>query len=884
MKLEVREAPLRTEAGKAAYLDALEESGPLGRIFQDERLRLAPAKGAEAFRTQGRFARVFDQTYFAHALNVSVTAGILYEAATPATDEGAPSEREMRIVLAAGALHDFDKLTTLSRGRRLHVALREHEPEARRLVEGYVEPAEVESVLHLALSAEGSDRVHASGYATVLSPRRASLAAWCLQLADRLAGNGSDPNDPERYRATVEDFRAQFPRTRFAQVPEIQVQAFALIPQPSLARAARRRFLDWIRSHGTLLHETERYVSWIGPRPEAKEVESLDEALWDDVRPRPEVAFHKAGISHNAVRTSWTRFVDPTPETVAAWIDHHGGRLVVWQGDWGVRHVHALAQDFPGVFRHDAPKNRVLVQLPEDDPDGPEDARRARRLARLVIAHCIRQTLSQTRALPPHVPAGYDVEGLQGVMGATVPGILWARAERDDPAAFGRVVADVARLLAQQRGQARDPTKGILRALVGEAAVPHMAPTGESCIYCGAAAADEVEDALVFGLKPTAWSPRKKGVQRETHTGRICDACTLENVLRDQMVRQAEAPASDKGHLTVHVHAADLVCNVRWDRFKPLLQGERADPEGRTLVLFPKGKKGTKLIGQLVPLSGHVSVPMPKPAAGGTTSETLAHLYRLRDCLGFVRDTGFKLHVSPLGLVPSQERAQFRWVNAPAWMGLLGLAEVHVDRLLDGDKGGRRVPHALRVVEALLRAGHEAGGSQGHRSFISHLVRNPLSVYDLSDKERPPSQDPDHFLNVLEDAYVPADQQDALTRAALAYIHFNARGSWSNNTWTWATRDYLALRDKYGPKGPGERLSGPQRVLLVGDLRASAERKWKSAPTEKIEEFVDAMEEYLATFRGGRVVSGEDRRVLINAVSHLARKNYRTVFPKEVPA
>lgn len=883
MKIEAHEAPFRTEAGKAAYLDALEDGGPLGRIFKDPFLRLAPAKGAEAFRSQGRFARVFDQTYFAHALNVSVTGSILYEAAT-AAEEGGSDGREMRIVLAAGALHDFDKLTTLSRGRSLHVALREHEGEARRLVEGYVEPHEVESVLHLALSAEGSDRVHASGYATVLSPRRATLAAWCLQLADRLAGNGSDPNDAERYRKTVEDFRTQFPRTRFALVPEIQVQAFALIPQPSLARAARRRFLDWIRSNGTLLHETERYVSWIGRRPQEKEVESLDEALWEDVRPPPEVAFDKAGISHNAVRTSWTRFVDPTPETVEAWIDHHGGRLVVWQGDWGVRHVHALARDFPGVFHHDAPKKRVLVQLPEDDPDAREPARRVRRLARLVVAHCIRQTLSETRALPPHVPAEYDVKDMKGVMGATVPGILWARAERDDVEAFGRVVADVARLLAQRRGGARNPAKGILRALVGEAIPPQMARTGESCIYCGAAAADMVEDALVFGLKPTAWGPRKKGVQRETHTGRICEPCVLENVLRDQMARRAEAPASDKGHLTVHVHAADLVCNVRWDQFKPLLQGERADSEGRALILFPKGKKGTKLVGQLVPLSGHVSVPMPKPAASGTTSETLAHLYRLRDCLAFVRDTGFKLHVSPLGLVPSQERAQFRWINAPAWVGLLGLAEVHVDRLLDGEKNGRRVPHALRVVEALLRAGHEAGGSQGHRSFISHIVRDPLSVYDLSDKERPVSQDPDHFLNVLEDAYVPAEQQDALTRAALAYIHFNVRGSWSNNTWTWATREYLSLRDKYGPKSPGERLSGSQRVLLVGDLRASAERKWKAAPTEKIEEFVDEMEAFLSTFRGGRAVTGEDRRVLINAISHLARKNYRTVFPKEVPA
>ena len=110
MKLKARKTPFLSEAGENAFL-ALLNDGPLARIFSNEKLRLAPAKGSSRFRKDfSKYANIYDQTYFAHSLNVSITAGILFEAAVYKLSNEHPTEREIRIVLAAGSIHDFNKL------------------------------------------------------------------------------------------------------------------------------------------------------------------------------------------------------------------------------------------------------------------------------------------------------------------------------------------------------------------------------------------------------------------------------------------------------------------------------------------------------------------------------------------------------------------------------------------------------------------------------------------------------------------------------------------------------------------------------------------------------------------------------------------------------
>jgi hypothetical protein len=882
MKLKARKTPFASEVGEKSFLAFLDD-GPLARIFEEEKLRLAPAKGSRRFRDDSEnYPNLYEQTYFAHALNVSTTAGILFEAAARSATGDAPTDREIRIVLAAGVIHDFDKLP-LSGGRPLARGLEEARNEAESLIAGFIDKADIETVLHLALDTESTTSREASSYEITINPRRATLAALCLQLADQLAGSDTDPENPEAYVAKIKRFREK--HSGFHELPDIHVQLFALVPQPVLAREARNAFIDWIREHGTLLHESERYVTWIGSVPSLQDTQRIDASLWNRIKPKEEDAFEKAGCSHNSFGTTWTQFVDPTPQVVDRWIEYFRGRLVFWQGDWGVRNFEALSREFPGVFvfdkpSTDRPEGRVRLTVPESDEAAGVDYQRRRATAKLITAHCVMQVLLDTsaRGLPEGDHGPFETDALEGVMGTTVPGILWAYAERENPEeAYGRVVERIAQRLREISPPRTNPVAGFMDTLLGKGPLPAAGPTGAGCVYCGKASSTTVEKAVMFGIKPTAWAPRKKGVQQESHRGFICDLCVVENQLRETAARISQARAGKDGFLTAHIHAADLVCDVYWDGLTPLLKSESADREERVLRLFPKSSRHEKAGGQVVPLRGHYSVPIPKPAASGNVGETLAYLYRLRDCLVFIRNTGFKLHVSPLALVPMQQRAQFRWENPPAWMEAAGLAEIHVDDLLpDLAEDGIHRPSALEVVEALIQAGKEVGRTQGHRVLISRILQNPLSLYEAAGRRVFSQTDGPHFVEILEEKYMDKDEKKSLEKIALAYIHFNARGEWSNNTWTWATRQYLDLRDGY--RGEPE-----WKALVTGDLFSYAQRQNRGATAEQVENFVDAMEEYLVRFRGGQPPIGSDRRVLINAIAYQCRKLYRTVFPKEVP-
>ena len=879
MNLKARRTPFRTNEGERAYL-ALVHDGPLARIFAAEELRLAPAKGSRRYREDSQhYPNLYDQTYFAHALNVSTTAGILFEAAAEGGSGGAATEREVKMVLAAGAIHDFNKLPSAG-GRSLARSFEETRGDAKKLVIDFVDNADVETVLHLALDTEAGTSKESSRYALTMSPRRETLAALCLQLADQLAGSDADPENPEAYLAKVTKFREMH-----SFVPEIHVQTFALVPQPALAREARDAFIEWIREHGTLLHESERYVTWMGPVPSKEDLQKMDDALWQRMAPSMEAAFDKAGYSHNSFGMTWIQFIDPTTEAVDRWTEHFGGKIVFWQGDWGVRHFDALTREFPGVFVYDTPskdrpKGRVRLEVPIKDESAGPDYQRRRAIAKLIIAHCIMQSLSDTGTRGP--PAGdkgpFETDELEGVMGATVLGILWARAERDDPeGAYKRVVQRISQRLRETTPPKTNPVADFVSALVGNGALPPAGATAAGCIYCGKASSTYVERANVFGIKPTAWAPRKKGIQQESHKGFICDLCIVENQLRDTAARKSQAAASKDGFLTAHIHAADLVCDVNWEGLRPLFESEGAYQENRGLKLFPKGKRQERTGGQVVPLRGHYSIPIPKPTASGKVGETLAYLFRLRDCLSFVCHTGFKLHVSPLALVPVQQRAQFRWENPPAWMEASGLAEVHVDELIPYVKGETRRPSAPEVVDAFIRAGNEVGGRQGHRAFITRLLQNPMSLYEAAGPKVGVRNDGTNFVDILEERYMNKDEKTSLEKIAVAYIGFNARGEWSNSTWKWATRQYLDLRDRY--RGESE-----WRTLVAGDLFADAQRQNHRTSLEQIETFVDAMEDYLMGFRGGQPPIGSDQRVLINAIAYQCRKLYRTVFPKEVTA
>ena len=886
MKLKTRKTPFSSEVGEQAYLKFLND-GPLARIFSNDRMRLAPAKGLKKYRENTQdYPNLYDQTYFAHALNVSTTAAIIFETVCSKSPDNSLTEQDMRMVLAAGALHDFNKLPQ-SNNITLERGLIDCRDEAIRIISEYIDEPDFDSVLHLALDTESTTSKDSSSYTLSISPRKASTAALSLQLADQLVGSNINPASPETYLEVLRRFQGK--HSDFKESFVVRVQIFALVPQPLLARKARNVFINWIRDNGTLLHESEGYVTWMGPTPSDNDLEEMDAKLLTNIQPSSKEAFDKAGYSHNKFGTAWTQFIEPTPDAVNQWIEHFGGHLVFWEqknDTWGIDHFNYLSEDFPGIFVYDKPSTqnpngRVRLELPNPDEYAGQEHQNRYCTAKLIIAHCVLQKiLNKSKGTQKGLPSGnyapYKTDKLHGTMGVTVSGILNARAERDRiQESYKNVLDKISHILQETSSNRQNPVQGYLRTALGlNKQIPMSGQTGDACIYCGKSSQISIKSENVFGIKPTAWAPRKKGIQRENQ-GIICDLCVVENQLRNSAANESKAIMGKDDFLSVHVHAADLVCDVFWAGLKPLLQSERADAQKQTLVLFPKAVRNESSKGQVVPIRSHYSLPIPKPAASMTTGETLAYLFRLRDALAFIYQTGFKLHVSPLALIPVQQKAQFKWDNSPAWMNALGLDEIHVDELLPTYDGDCKIPSAPETLDALIKAGNMLGGSQGHRVFISQLIRNPLSLYEAAGDRIKSERDGSDYINILEGRYMNKDETNSIEKVAFAYIRFNARGEWSNNTWTWATRQYLELRDRYHDE--------PEWMsLLKGDLIASAQRKNKGAKVQNIEEFVESMETYLAQYLGGNSPIGSDQRVLINAIAYKCKQNYRKVFPKEV--
>jgi hypothetical protein len=877
MELEAFErTPLRSEEGKRAYQDIIER-GPLGAMFRRADLRLRPAKGGS------RFAAYSDQSFFAHALNVATVAGVLYEAGCM-HQEAAPDERGLRIALAAGAFHDFNK--AYDRRPDLANVLWEKSDDLLALLGDYLDgdKAAAETVCHYALQTEKGTAWDARQFPTFLPGLRGTLLAHALGAADALSGHHVDPDDPRTYDAEVRKRLRESPL-----LPPIRVLALTRMPQSALAYEARNVLFDWIAKDGWLLHESETFVSWVGPPLTPEVARALAPKLANRTAGELKDAFDKSPPSHISLRIEWTTQYAPDAAVVKAWIDHFGGRLVFWSGNWGVRHRQKLQADFGAAIVYEPSKTRVRVEVPrEDDPVAGSEHHAARLRTQWLIAHTIHERLKPRVALPSQPPEGYDLHGVTGSLNATVAGIFAARGKAPTPEAYDALCGQIASLLAGARRATQDPTEAFFLRYVGvETGALAHARTGKACIYCGVAATTKVSEAAVFGIKPTTWAPRKKGVQSESAGGVICDLCVLENQVRHRMSLKSGVSPREKEFVSLHLHVADLAVASDWHAFAKLVESSRV--KGRRLLIIPKGglpegaEESEALAGIGAPLRGHLSLRIPKPKGTPSASETLVHLWRLRDFLEVIHLTGFKMHVSPLFLSPQAKREQFAWENAPAWMAAL------MRRVRRGDASGEhvaslRIDHIERAracVEALLQTGNLVGGSQGHRTLVSQVLVQPLALYLYPDNRPSRSIPSQTNTDVLGEIFVTRETTNAIRKIADPYVRFNRKEQhWANSHWTWATRDYLDLRERFQGKPDEERHS-----MVVGTFLQNVTRRNPFLRDDDamrlVEDFAAAIEAYVRDLCRGKHPTNLDRRGLIAGVAYWCQKDYRTIHPKK---
>lgn len=829
-------------------------------LYESEDLRLQPAKGGAEFPDH------YDQTTFAHSVNVSTVGGLLYEAAC-LQEEREPTELEMRALLHAGAFHDLNKFLGKT---NLFEALRSDEGLFEQLVGGSLPPGEWDTVRRLILQTEDTTSKEAVTFSTQIAPKLESLMAHCLNLADALSG-GRDvsPNDHRQYRKIVK--RKQ---DRWSRLPEIHILPFTVVPQSLLAENVREAFLQWIRDEGgAILHVTSTYVSWVGPSFGPEAVDDIEESFIDHVRPSLEDAFQNSTVGrYSTIKPTWIRYHEPSPENVEAFIEQYLGQMLLLQGDWANDNFGLLQDEWPH-FRYDdsgGGKNNVNLEVPEIDEISTRDEEQELLNSKILIASCLAAILEGEKEIPDDVPADFDLDGLRGVTKKTAIGILRAHKQPVDESIYMDYTERISSWLSNQ-GQClvfRDSLGGFVQKVLGIAGghSTEVATKSYGCVYCGAEAEAELGKDEAFGFGPTAWGPRKKGVQSESAQGNICSICVIESQIRQGRIDNTGVPGNAKKLLGVHLHAADLWVDSNIRTFLEGALGEteenvRIQEGGSMLVLIPKSS-GTD---QTVPGSGHVSTFMPLPEGTQRTGKTLAHLYRLRDLISFASQFGFKVHVTPLQLHARHRKPFFVWENGPGWLNDLGFDSIRIDDIRP----------SLEFAEALIRVGREAGSKNGHAKVISAILQQPLEVYSWPVQSSSDSDEPNP-TDVLEREMVSDRVKKQIDEAASAFCEFNPGGQYSKNKWTWAPREALDAFEEHW-----EREDRTFRV--AADLYPVAERKNEFASRDDVEEFVYALEMYLADEHTEAPPIGRDKRSLINAVAYRAQRINTESYQEEQP-
>ena len=859
MGLRIWQTPFKIQEGATAF-KKLVNNGPLSRLFLDERYRLSASKGGN----DPRFFEYYDQSHFIHALNVAVVSGLLYEQIC--MDEGAtPSENEFCLILASGALHDFNKL--IGNGAIYPECFEKHNDEFKRLLGDYLEESWYDTIRHLILATEDGMSGHASRYTSRLTGKRLPIVSGCLAVADTLSAGGKvlSPDDAISYKNQLAKLQNKF------LVPEIHVLPFTLGPQIAIMQLTREKTIEWIRENGSMLHETMRYVSWVGEPINGKAFQEITQRVSESTLPLfqdivRDIKIHPGSGSMNM---SWVNDYPPSPENLDLLIEKKNKNLIFWGGDWGARHL-AKLREYSDVFKVNTKTDgtpTAQIELPE--ADGTEFTEKKRIQAKIILVSAmIHGFTGQTATTNPNAK-DWDFDSVEPKSRKFIAGILDVIEEE-----FTEILYD--NLLQKAVEEARkhientdeNPVKAIVDNVLGlSRKILNHSSTGNSCVICGVIATKSLNEQNAVGFKPSGWNPRTPAIQSQKNDAKICDACARDTFRRSFLLREsnlATKSAKDSA-LHIHIHKGDIAVEGYLGNLMREINPKRIKEIGSDtkLTLKARGKDNEPLVS----LSNHISVPYPAP--NGIDEQ----VNMLVQALDLCYDTGHKVHITGLGGIPASPRHQFYWQNAPTWVrelrphgfGPEGLAAIRVNQ----------ISIARRIIKAISSAAYQNKSKKSknipYRPFINAIIINPISVYRFPAfaKEETGEQ---HPTIILEEAFMEKTTKDLIEQAARAYCEFNTReysAFGKSNHWQWATRTVLR-----GLIEGGDLAS----IAVRGKLLQEAQRKNQYVTSEQIDRYVTAIEGIFNIY--GESYDSIEKDI-IAAVQWTSERLYQAEYSKE---
>ncbi len=857
----------KTKSGESA-INALFQAGPLERIFDDEALRLAPAKGKTGWEGYST------QTYYMHVLSVAVTAANLFEAdllLSGIKEEDSISETTVsketlfRVLCAAAVLHDINKIVDMP----LQDAVRSDGLIRKILGDYLLDDTFVQDVKFLVLSTEGGDSGFAIAYKPSLPGPVISKLQTYLEVGDRLSGYQGFANGAA-YSRQLSNLRSTS-----GILSEIHVLTFVPRVQSLLTGTLRRLVLKHLAfSDRRVLHEGTDFISYIGAPLEETDFQTLDDKLIEKARPSMEEAMEQCVPTHNRVPWTWAEQYSPTPDALMRFIKRWKGRLVLWEGRWFNENAHILASSgLPFKLMDGRPR----IVLPDEDDNANANIFESGFLA---IACCL--LVNERGQVPPEVQRyceenRWPIADLTGLAQKTALGLAWAASlqsrSSDEDSALNQVLQQLSDVVSRNVKLRPNPLTRFTRAtlLTTDGIAPRpdeVVDKRKMCYQCQGAGTQLLEAAKMHGIGAQSSTGIKLTKLSEGGKGRLCEWCAAENALRNATFGRID------GGIAIHIHLADFVPDIPTnDLFRPFLklkeEGVAVDLEKESVTLLPKGRS--------VRMDGHMTivVPMPLSNAAEKTREGafLKSLYFLS------RSLGLKVHATSLIGNPSPPMALLFWETSPAWAKLLGLNESRAEQIVA--KSER--------LNALLNMGHLQGGGDGFGTFAVSFQREPLHVYYIANRalydskrgvRRGLSQRQKQSIKVLEEAYMDEGKKKNMEILSKLGVGIAPSPNWSANEHRWVMQEALRGFEQARALGVEDGVD-----FVAAQISTQAQRFLLNSNSklvdEKAKEFAQTLREYLAKYYGGEVPYGMARNYLINHYAYEYRQNYRIVRPKE---
>jgi hypothetical protein len=689
-----------------------DQPGPLTHIIRE--YPLAVGKGGSYYRKRDG-TTVPDMSYFVHVLDACIVGGVVLEHYLQTKGKDIPAMSSLiRIFFASLVLHDINKLFAPGSAQsawELDKVFGEKEDKIKDIVGTYLEPVGTwkdmrDNLLYLILVTEERTWELADKLNPTLGKPNLEDFRRFVKLGDEISSEADTTDSLNFYRIMVE---------KMARLPGVEDLArtinfvkLPMVPQTLL----RLKFIETLFEELTI---SGRRVIFRAPDSLMFIGDPIDDSLVDRLASRFRERVYLSGDvtkklegyppSINKIPIEWIENIgsklvdadhsphDVVKDLLGKYIDIHYQRMLFWNGKkWRMEHANfeKVSLDRWGIEMSWVGKDHGLLVLKEhkdkEDMKFDPDILRKKLLANLASAKSWLRKLGIQEDIDEELQNSESLKDVMGGAGKSEKDSLIAlayagRYKMESIDACKRAYDEILEKLTETlsgslKSGGNDARKDVLYFLGrnlpdGLDEMLDIPDKRGMCIQCGRHGVVGLMAENAFGFEATGGTGRKLTslVDNDKMKGKLCELCKNENALRRA---EFDWVQKSKRGLGVQIFLGDIIT-----------------PVDISEIIYAMSDGARKFFTDDfdIKLSNNTHMQLNYHALGFVNSpkNTAGQFYLLRKLITLIRETGFKVRLTPMFNGGGISEATFVWENAPGWVKELRWNEVRLDGVAELD-------------------------------------------------------------------------------------------------------------------------------------------------------------------------------------------------------